>query len=319
MKVFIGSSREQLDNARKVAVWLENYNYTPILWNRPGVFLLGDITIEALEKISKDVDAAIFIFGADDKTWYRETKHATVRDNVLLEYGLFSGVLSRKRVAIITSGQPWIATDLAGVTYVDISKEYTAQEELRKWMASIAIENIRTTDIEDTGLFKVVSLFDAFKIALNEAKEIEDLRVFAISTYKSVQLLRLMADLRIRNAYVLLRTFLNNEDPYYTASMQTAIDAAVLSWHKMAEIKAIANLHLSYFDYHPDEGTYIIDNRYWFHGALYYDFNLKSYDFSNKVMLVDDKTTIGRQWINHQIEFFDYTYNSYRKNEEIIK
>ncbi|MGJ0701512.1 TIR domain-containing protein [Clostridium perfringens] len=41
-------------------------------------------------------------------------------DNVLLEYGLFAGELGEENVIFICKGNPKIATDLKGITHLDL-------------------------------------------------------------------------------------------------------------------------------------------------------------------------------------------------------
>ena len=73
-------------------------------------------------EITKKVDAAVFVFNADDKIWNSNSAlegATTVRDNVLFEYGLFTGALGKKKVCFICKNRPSIATDLKGITYID--------------------------------------------------------------------------------------------------------------------------------------------------------------------------------------------------------
>ncbi len=135
MKIFIGSSSEQLDNAKLVARWLEKLNQVPILWENS--FPLNTYSFDALVDISNTVDAAIFIFGEDDKTWYRKNPVMSVRDNVLLEYGFFSGKLSRNKVVFLCKGKPQIASDLQGITYGDLDQPNNTEYDIANWINSI--------------------------------------------------------------------------------------------------------------------------------------------------------------------------------------
>ena len=72
MKVFIGSSREQEERAQDIANWLEKLGIESIVWNEVGAFIPGQYTLDDLVRLSNEVDAAIFVFAADDKTWYRK-------------------------------------------------------------------------------------------------------------------------------------------------------------------------------------------------------------------------------------------------------
>jgi predicted nucleotide-binding protein len=123
MLVFLASSTESLDRLREVASWLEASGADVLPWDAPHLFQLGENTLDALVRISKSVDAAVFIFGEDDKIWYRSDTLQQPRDNVLIEYGLFVGVLGPKRAIIAKSGSPKTASDLHGLTCVDVSTQ----------------------------------------------------------------------------------------------------------------------------------------------------------------------------------------------------
>lgn len=317
MRIFIGSSQEQLDTAKQVARWLEDWDQQPILWSDGTVFQLGDLTLESLINISDTVDAAIFIFGADDKTWFRNESVMSVRDNILLEYGLFSGKLSRQRVIFLCKDHPKIASDLSGITYSDMSKPYNTERLLKQWVNNISLKLEAQRNSYDISCgFQVMDLYSAFQIVFHERKNMKNFRVFAISTFKSVQMLRFMTELRIEHAYVLLRKYIEN-DWFYEESMQNKIENAISNWKIMAEKRIISNLHLSFFNYHPDEGFYIIDNRYLISGYLNYDATKHQSEFADNVILINNQTAAGKKWIESYIERFEKIYANY-VSEEIL-
>lgn len=136
MKIFIGSSKESEDIMTDIGSILENMHEDPVCWNE--AFIAGEDTFESLVEISKSVDAAIFIFKADDKTWFRNKEINTVRDNVLLEYGLFTGSLGRDKVIFVCSGNPDIASDLKGITNLNFDNcKNTLKKEIKKWLNKI--------------------------------------------------------------------------------------------------------------------------------------------------------------------------------------
>ena len=138
MKIFIGSSKEQVQNMKRVALQLEGLGHEVMRWDKPGLFTLGKYTFENLGRVSRDVNAAIFILGEDDNIWYRNEFTTQPRDNVLLEYGLFAGVLGKEKVIIAKSGEPKLASDLAGITFLDLSRgDSTIQTELEEWISSL--------------------------------------------------------------------------------------------------------------------------------------------------------------------------------------
>lgn len=142
MKLFIGSSREALDLVRQIEVWLEPLPDVHTLpWDTPGLFEPGEQTLQSLLSIAKTVDAAIFLFSEDDKVWYRDDSVPQPRDNVLIEYGLFVGTLGMKRAIICTDGQPKLAVDVRGLTYVDLSAPVrkTGRYNLLTWGKKITV------------------------------------------------------------------------------------------------------------------------------------------------------------------------------------
>lgn len=125
-RIFVGSSRRTLKYARIVQSNLDEYDVT--LWTEDSVFTLGESTLEALERALRRYDFGIFIFGADD-VLTRQTKKAFVtRDNVLFEYGLFVGHLSRFRAFIIREKTSSILSDLAGITIGQFDPNSTASK-----------------------------------------------------------------------------------------------------------------------------------------------------------------------------------------------
>ncbi len=147
MEVFIGSSSEAKNYMDDIAVMIEELNHKPLLWSDSGkgIFCPGENTIDAIIAISQRVDAAVFVFNADDKLWNEKSNVASadslsvVRDNVLFEYGLFMGKLGKTKVCIICKGKPKIASDLSGITYVDGDKgERFVKSKLKDWLENMS-------------------------------------------------------------------------------------------------------------------------------------------------------------------------------------
>lgn len=140
MEIFIGSSSEAADYMDEIAAKLEEMQVKPLLWNASGknIFVPGTNTIDSLIEITKRVQAAIFIFNADDKTWNGKSTiepTSSVRDNVLFEYGLFMGALGKENICFICKGNPKVATDLKGITHIDADKgEAQVKLKLRDWL-----------------------------------------------------------------------------------------------------------------------------------------------------------------------------------------
>jgi predicted nucleotide-binding protein len=151
MKIFIGSSREatRRDAVTNLAIWLEDLGQQPIRWDQPGLFLPGHYLFTRLLEIGKEVDAAILVFSDDDKLWYqKELGQAIVnqpRDNVLLEYGLFAGILGPEKVIVCREGMPRNPSDLGGIIFLDFSPERLnlARTNLKLWVEQLAWGKIK--------------------------------------------------------------------------------------------------------------------------------------------------------------------------------
>lgn len=115
--IFIASSSEALSVAEAVHIKLEG-EFRPKLWE--NAFDLSSMTITTLISKTKEADYAIFVFHPDDKALIREKEYRAVRDNVVLELGMFIGALGLEKCFLLvpkSSGATFrLPTDLAGVT-----------------------------------------------------------------------------------------------------------------------------------------------------------------------------------------------------------
>ena len=116
-EIFIGSSKEGLEQAQQVAAFLSEANdVKPLLWTE--CFHLGDITFVSIENIARRVAGAVFLATPDDDSIIREQKVRIPRANVLFEYGYLSAMLTRNRVALCRYDGAELPSDFAGLTYV---------------------------------------------------------------------------------------------------------------------------------------------------------------------------------------------------------
>jgi predicted nucleotide-binding protein len=118
--IFIGSSTEGLNVARAIQSELE-HDFNVEIWNQSNVFVLGSVTLEALESAVKSYDFSIFVFTPDDEIEMRDKKSPAARDNVIFEAGLFIGKIGRQRSFIVRprNVQMQIPSDLNGLTVAD--------------------------------------------------------------------------------------------------------------------------------------------------------------------------------------------------------
>ena len=133
MRVFIGSSSQGSDDLAIVEKLIKAQNMVPVPWTNEGTFELNSGTWESLLKLTREVDAGVFIFREDDELRRDNMLVSTTRDNVILEFGLFCGALGARRCAIFRRGQPSIPSDLKGVTVVSLDDMDAAQEKVRLW------------------------------------------------------------------------------------------------------------------------------------------------------------------------------------------
>ncbi len=115
-RIFVGSSVEGLDIAYAIQ---ENLEYTAdvTIWDQ-GIFKLTSNALDDLITVLKNSDYGIFVFSPDDITKIRQENFKTTRDNVIFEFGLFIGYLSKKRVSyVLPRGvtEFHLPSDLAGI------------------------------------------------------------------------------------------------------------------------------------------------------------------------------------------------------------
>lgn len=89
----------------------------PTVWDQ-GIFELSQTTIESLTKAVNESDFGVFVFSPDDITKMRGAEHNSIRDNVIFEFGLFTGRLGRDRVFFVRpdGSDLHLPTDLLGIT-----------------------------------------------------------------------------------------------------------------------------------------------------------------------------------------------------------
>lgn len=116
-QIFIASSIEGLNVAYAVQELLE-HNAECTVWDQ-GVFDPSSYTLPDLIKRLEITDYGIFVFSIDDDAKIRGKEEKIVRDNVILELGLFMGVLGQNNCFIIapnSSENVHLPTDLTGIT-----------------------------------------------------------------------------------------------------------------------------------------------------------------------------------------------------------
>lgn len=111
--IFIGSSSEGKSIAEEIIKQLDGFADCT-LWTE--AFEIGKSNFENLTGQIAFYDYAILIATADDITISRKRKQKTGRDNILFEFGLFTGGLGSTRVFYIFEKETKIPSDLLGIT-----------------------------------------------------------------------------------------------------------------------------------------------------------------------------------------------------------
>jgi len=127
-KTFIGSSSEGLIIANAIRANLIDATDCQI-WTE-GVFLPGRTFIETLESMLDRMDYAILVATPDDMLTKRDIESFSMRDNVLLELGLFMAKLGRTRTYLVSpkDSKIHIPSDLLGLTMVNYKAPASAEE-----------------------------------------------------------------------------------------------------------------------------------------------------------------------------------------------
>lgn len=114
-RLFIGSSLEGLPIAHAAEDALREVA-EPTVWTE-AAFRPGRLLLETLESKLKEFDFALFVASPDDALVKRDEQGKAMRDNVLFEFGLFMGVLGRRRTYLLlpSDAQLILPVDLGGL------------------------------------------------------------------------------------------------------------------------------------------------------------------------------------------------------------
>ena len=134
-RIFIGSSTETKELAKKIKAHLESTGSVTAWWD--DFFEMGGYVFNDLIRKAIAFDFAILIGGPDDKVIRLSTNDEKLspRDNVYLEYGMFSGILSPNRILFLMHENCRVASDLAGMTLASYSEDDAAVEACDKWLS----------------------------------------------------------------------------------------------------------------------------------------------------------------------------------------
>jgi hypothetical protein len=137
-RIFIGSSSETKDLAVKIKERLDP-KYDCVIWGEDFFNRGGYVFVDLIKK-AIGFDHAILIGGADDKVirLSQNTEKLSPRDNIYLEYGMYSGILSTDRILFLLHEDCRVASDLTGMTLTTYKDADTAIDVCDRWLGSSA-------------------------------------------------------------------------------------------------------------------------------------------------------------------------------------
>lgn len=173
-RVFIGSSTEGTDQARALQQELLP-DCEPIMWGQ-GVFEPGGYTLDSLIAEAHKCDFAVLVATPDDIRERRGETGAVPRDNVILEFGLFAGVLGRDRTYVLSVGGVSLPTDTLGLTRL----AYHDTQSIQRLAVSEAADQVR-------GRIRAVGGRQARAAALSNGSEMSALEAELAELVKDAQ------------------------------------------------------------------------------------------------------------------------------------
>lgn len=163
-KVFIASSSEAQGVVDELVGLMGPEGFEPHPWDQ--IFGSGAYTFDALLDEVKLADAAVFIFAKDDELGFRGEATYSARDNVVLEYGLFSQGLGRDRVLILEEEGVRLPSDVLGIVTDQFpSSKMALPAALRRFVrkakakwADLPVKTSVGSDTVDAGLGYIETL-----------------------------------------------------------------------------------------------------------------------------------------------------------------
>lgn len=136
-KIFIGSSSKALEKAFTIKEILEDLGAKAVCWRDTEAFPLSENTIDILIESAHKYNGGVFILDKDDTVIENDGKEKHIpRDNVLVEAGMFAGVLGKQSVVLCTVPDVHEITDLKGVTRLEYNENMRTKMEkkLAQWL-----------------------------------------------------------------------------------------------------------------------------------------------------------------------------------------
>lgn len=174
-RIFIGSSTEAMDEAMQIADILRDDDVKPVLWTE--IFPPGVVAFQVIEKEAREMSGALIVATPDDSSVIRRRRYKVPRTNVMIEYGYFSALLGRERMALCKYQDVTLTTDLMGLTYIDMGAYQQkgaarkmngeVSDKIRKWAEALphALDGIPSADVLHgySGLWDMTLSFEKWR------------------------------------------------------------------------------------------------------------------------------------------------------------
>ena len=144
IKIFLGSSAAARTQAKVVVKTLTSPQVTFVPWWEH--FTAGKTLLEQLNAVRSEVDGALLLFSPEIPGTVRQVSKDLPNQNVLFEFGFFSGIFGTERVAVLRYGEFYLPSDLGGLVYIQGSKGFrpcgsqvigkATTEQFNKWIAT---------------------------------------------------------------------------------------------------------------------------------------------------------------------------------------
>ena len=157
-RVFIGSSSEAMELASALKDKLDD-QFDCCLWY-DGFFTLGNHFFSDLIQKIITFDYAIMVGAQDDRVTRlsNNNEKTAPRDNIYLEYGLFSGFLAPKRVLLLIHENCTAASDLAGMSLMCYSSIEDAVGKAYEWLTNFSKNHSLSVSRNDIELLPTVGI-----------------------------------------------------------------------------------------------------------------------------------------------------------------
>lgn len=178
-RIFIGSSSERLEHAQQVASALRAANFEAFAWWEDGVFPASEYTLDRLIQLAENCDGAVMLFFGDEEAWYRtppKVRRAgakpvlVVRDNVVLEFGLFVGLCSRQDVVIVSDKVTHQPSDIFGLTTIHVGRRITRTMDISTAASQVVKHFVEREDVRSFHPDAEVVLHTNWKMEIHEVR-----------------------------------------------------------------------------------------------------------------------------------------------------